>query len=172
VEAFGGDPARVTVGGESAGAKLTDILMGVPSAEGLFHQMISESGGAERVWLGTGSAAVAKGFGEDWQTDSGKALASLRTAPAMELVETQTRFIKNWPQHFPLRVEIDGKLVPRLPVETIAAGSTRGKRLLIGTNCEESALFVGPHPAHDAMAADLGNMGTGRFAEIYAKYSR
>jgi para-nitrobenzyl esterase len=47
---FGGDPGRVTIGGESAGAKLTDILMGTPSASTLFHQMISESGGAERVW--------------------------------------------------------------------------------------------------------------------------
>ena len=46
IGAFGGDPARVTIGGESAGAKLTDILMGIPSAQPLFHQMISESGGA------------------------------------------------------------------------------------------------------------------------------
>jgi para-nitrobenzyl esterase len=170
IEALGGDPVRVTVGGESAGAKLTDILMGVPSATGLFHQMISESGGADRVWPREGSAAVATGYGDDWRGSSGRDLASLRTADPMELIETQTRFIRDWPQHFPLRSEIDGKLVPRPPVETIAAGSTRGKRLLIGTNREESALFVGPHPEHDAIAGDLGNVRLERFDQVYAKY--
>ena len=62
-------------------------------------------------------------------------------------------------------------LLPRLPVETIASGSTQGKRLLIGTNREESAYFVGPHPGHDARAADLGNMGTAKFDEVYRRYA-
>jgi carboxylesterase type B len=35
------------------------------------------------------------------------------------------------------------------PIETIAAGSSHGKRLLIGTNRDESALFIGPHPAQN-----------------------
>src|SRR5208337_3904356 len=43
ISAFSGDPSRVTIGGESAGAKLADILMSVPSAKPLFHQVISES---------------------------------------------------------------------------------------------------------------------------------
>ena len=63
-----GDAKRVTVGGESAGAKLTDVLMGVPEAQGLFAQMISESGGAERVWskdhADGGGARVWRGLGE------------------------------------------------------------------------------------------------------------
>ena len=171
VAAFGGDPGRVTVGGQSAGAKLTDILMGVPAAEGLFHQMISESGGAERVWPRLNSIAVAKGFGEQWTKTSGHTLAGLKTAEGSLLIEAQEQLIASWPQHFPLRAEIDGKLLPKLPVDTIAAGSTRGKRLLIGTNREESAFFVGPHPGHDARAADLGNMGTAKFDEVYRRYA-
>ena len=66
IAAFGGDAKRVTVGGESAGAKLTDVLMGVPEAQGLFAQMISESGGAERVWGKEHAAQVANGYGEVW----------------------------------------------------------------------------------------------------------
>jgi para-nitrobenzyl esterase len=166
IAAFGGDATRVTVGGESAGAKLTDILMGVPKAEGLFEQMISESGGAERVWPEANAAVVAKGFGETW----GRGAGALKTASAEELIETQVKFIASWPQHFPLRAEVDGELLPRLPVETIAAGSSKGKRLLIGTNREESALFVGPHPLQDATAKDLGNVGLAAFDVVYAKY--
>jgi para-nitrobenzyl esterase len=170
IEAFGGDPRRVTVGGQSAGAKLTDILMGVPSAEPLFHQMVSESGGAERVWLPEQSAAVSEGFGKLWQSQTGNPISSLISAPAASLIEVQTRLMKHWPHHFPLRAQIDGTFLPRLPVETIAAGSTRGKRLLIGTNRDESAAFVGPHPDYDAGASDLGNMDPPQFHKIYEKY--
>ncbi len=171
IAAFGGDPARVTIGGESAGAKLTDILMGVPSAQPLFHQMISESGGAERLWTGTNSIAIAKGFGAEWSQRAGSSVAGLRNAAGAGLIEAQTELLKTWPQHFPLRAEVDGKLLPRLPVQTIAAGSTRGKRLLIGTNREESALFLGPHPGPEATAKDLGNMGVAKFDEVYRRYA-
>ena len=166
IVAFGGDASRVTVGGESAGAKLTDILMGVPQAQGLFTQMISESGGAERVWASANAATVAKDFGDVW----GKGAVELKAAAAQDLIAAQVKFLASWPQHFPLRAEVDGELLPRLPVETIADGSSKGKRLLIGTNRDESALFVGPHPLHDATANDLGNVGLTAFDAVYAKY--
>jgi len=165
IEAFGGDPKRVTVGGESAGAKLTDVLMGVPKAQGLFAQMISESGGAERVWPKTNADAVARGFGEAW----GAGVETLKTAPAAALISAQVRFVASWPQHFPLRMEVDGSLIPRLPVETIANGVLSGTRMLIGTNRDESALFLGPHPLN-VTAADLGNVPLAKFEEVFARY--
>jgi para-nitrobenzyl esterase len=170
IGAFGGDPALVTVGGESAGAKLTDILMGIPSAQPLFHQMISESGGAERVWNRAASAGITKGFADIWQKQSGEAIASVKTAAGTSLIQAQQEFIDTWPQHFPLRAEIDGSFIPRLPVETIAGGSTRGKRLLIGTNREESAVFIGPNPTKDATAIQLGNTSVAKFDAVYRKY--
>jgi para-nitrobenzyl esterase len=170
ISAFGGDPARVTIGGESAGAKLTDTLMGIPSAQPLFHQMISESGGAERIWNRAASADISKGFGDIWQKQAGSTLASLKTAAGAALIEAQQQFTETWPQHFPLRPEIDGALIPRLPIETIANGSTRGKRLLIGTNREESAAFIGAHPAKDPGANQLGNMSIAEFDAVYQKY--
>ncbi len=172
IGSFGGDPARVTIGGESAGAKLTDVLMGVPAAEGLFHQMISESGGAERVWDRANAEKVGAGFGEAWHAASGMPAASIKTVAAEKLIPVQKEFMDDWPKHFPLRPEVDGALLPRLPIETIAQGSAKGKRLLIGTNRDESALFVGPHPAEDPTAKDVGNLSLPAFEQVFAKYAK
>ena len=172
ISAFGGDPDRVTIGGESAGAKLTDILMGIPSAQPLFHQMISESGGAERVWSKAAAAAVSHGYGELWRKQSGQDLGSLKTAPAEALIATQHDFLIGWPQHFPLRPEIDDQLLPQMPVKAIAAGSSKAKRLLIGTNHDESALFIGPHPDIDPAPKDLGNLPLAKFNPVFERYKR
>jgi len=170
IAAFGGDPSRITVGGESAGAKLTGILMGVPSAQPYFHQMISESGGAERIVPSAKSTDVANGFGSTWRAQTGQDVSTLLTAPAASIIEAQHTFTANWAEHFPLRPEIDGTLLPRLPVQSITKGTTRGKRLLIGTNRDESALFIGPHPSKDPTAADLGNLPVEKFDDVYQHY--
>lgn len=169
IEAFGGDAKRVTIGGQSAGAKLTDLLMATPSAQPLFHQMISESGGGDRYNKREDALRVAEGFGVLWKS-MGKETRDLLTAPAQQLMAAQVKFMADWPKHFPLRAEVDGKLLPHVPIETIAGGITRGKRLLIGTCRDESASFVGPHPAHEATAANLGNMPLEPFLEIYRQY--
>ena len=172
ISAFGGDPSHVTIGGQSAGAKLSDILLGVPQAQPLFHQVISESGGAERVQTSANAALVAQGFLKTWQQLGSADAASLKSADPAKLIEAQQRFIEDWPQHFPLRCEIDGALMPQKPIEIIRNGSSKGKRLLLGTNRDESASFVGPHPTKDAVAADLGNVPVPTFARIYAEYAK
>jgi para-nitrobenzyl esterase len=170
IAAFGGDPGKVTIGGESAGAKLTDILMGVPAARPLFQQMISESGGAERIWQHGGAVGIAKGFEQAWKEDSGATTDdALKTADGAALIKTQEKLLSTWPLHYPLRAEVDGRLVPQLPIQRIAGGSTRGKRLLIGTNREESALFIGAHPSEVA-AINLGNIDLAKFNEVFVRY--
>lgn len=169
---FGGDAKRVTIGGESAGAKLTDTLMGVPSAAGLFQQMISESGGAERIWSSAQAAAIATQFLNQWKTSSGRDAVALKAAPAVEILKAQGSFIDASTVHFPLRAEVDGKLIPQFPLAAINGGLTHGKRLLLGTNHDESGLFIGPHPGHDPGPADLGNLTVGQFRPVEAQYAQ
>lgn len=171
IASFGGDRKRVTVGGESAGAKLTDMLMGVPAAKGLFGQMISESGGAERIWTSAQAAGVASQFVAEWKSVSGAEAVALKDAPAADILNAQESFLKASTVHFPLRAEIDGQLIPEYPLAAINGGSTRGKRLLLGTNHDESALFIGPHPSHDPGPADLGNLPVAQFRSIEAEYA-
>lgn len=171
IGAFGGDARRVTIGGESAGAKLTDLLMGVPEAQPYFHQMISESGGAERVFPRDRSISLGEDFASLWEKE-GHGRADIATADAREIIGMQTAFIRETPVHFPLRAAIDGSFLAKPPIDAIAAGATKGKRLLLGTNREESATFLGPHPEGEPVAADLGNMPLASFRPIEQEYAR
>jgi para-nitrobenzyl esterase len=170
IGSFGGDPSRVTIGGESAGAKLSDILMGTPSAKPLFRQVISESGGAERVSTPMDADAIARGYGSLWTGMTGTPLNAMLTAPASELIRVQDRFMSTWPKHFPLRPEIGTETLPDYPVHTVADSNARGKHLLIGTNRDESAAFIGPHPTA-VHAGDLGNITLDQFETVLAKYA-
>jgi para-nitrobenzyl esterase len=172
VAAFYGDPARVTLGGESAGAKLTDVLMGTPAARPFFHQMISESGGAERIATREDALKVGHGFAEAWTSETGKSAAAVQSASAEQLIEVQEKFVRDWPKHFPLRPELDGQFLPELPVKAIDRGSSAGKRLLLGTNRDESALFIGPDPVADPTARDVGNLSIAAFEPIEAAYAK
>ena len=176
VAAFGGDPTQVTVGGESAGAKVTAALLAVPESAALVHSAISESGGGERVLTHDQAAGVAQNFSALWK--AGSAPEDLRTAPAAALIDTQEQLIAGSSLHFPFREQIGGALLPSRPVDMIAAGSSRGKRLLIGTNRDESALFLGPHPKPPIKPSDLGNLPLNlvetvlkRYASVYPQMS-
>lgn len=179
IGAFGGDAARVTIGGESAGAKASAALMGIQEAKGMFQQVISESGGGERVWPKVEAEAVALEFGEVWHKShlgdgsvwaSGVLLPELTTAPVAELMAAQERLIRSSARHFPLRPEVDGVYLTATPTEVVGAGMAKGKRMILGTNLDESALFLGPHPQTDPTQRDLGNLSLAKFDAVFAKY--
>ena len=113
---------------------------------------------------------VGAGFGKLWTEQTKSAANTLLTAPGQQIVDVQTDFMKSWPAHFPLRAEFDQRLIPSAPIAAIRNGSTHKKRLLLGTNRDESALFIGPHPPQAPGAQDLGNMPLARFAEVAARY--
>jgi para-nitrobenzyl esterase len=136
IEQFGGDPDRVTMFGESAGAENILALMVVDQTEGLLHRGVAQSTagfGLTRMSTLAEEEERAMGLAEAFDLPGEDSLAALRKIPAGELFATyDERFASHY--HAPA---IDGQLLLESTWTSIHDRGLGGRELIIGSNYHE-----------------------------------
>ncbi|TAM63913.1 carboxylesterase/lipase family protein [Mycobacterium sp.] len=144
VATFGGDPQRVTLFGESAGAGIVTTLLASPAATGLFTGAIAQSSPATSVYDRDRAHRVAEAFLDKLGIAPFQSQRLVDMPMAGILAASQEVFdevpVRN-PGTLAFVPIVDGDVLGDYPVKLAQGGRTHPVPLIIGTNKHEAALF-------------------------------
>lgn len=178
---FGGDPGNVTIFGESGGGAKVSVLMALPSAKGLFHKAIIQSGPALQMANREDGTRTARQFLAELglgPRDAGK----LRSMPVENILLAQSvvqasvgRASIADRRRLGFNPVIDGTYFPGGPFNPEAPAVSAHVPLMIGSNKDEQSLFLGHLPwvtgaTHDNLAAAMKPYLGDRSVEIVVRY--
>jgi para-nitrobenzyl esterase len=132
---FGGDPANVTVFGQSGGGAKVSTLMAMPAAAGLFHKAIIQSGAGVRAIPTEGAGKTARDFLAKFNLLPERAYRALPTIPTDQLVAAaRDTGVSGF------RPSIDANL-PRHPFDPDAPAQAANIPVMIGFTKDEQTLY-------------------------------
>src|SRR5215469_6023472 len=157
IAGFGGDAGNVTIFGESGGGAKVSVLMAMPSAHGLFHKAIIQSGPAVEMASRDDASETARQLLAELGLDASKT-GELRNVPAEKIAQAQAAVLKRVSmmafanrRRVGFNPVVDGKYLPGGPFEPAAPAISANVPLIIGTNKDEMTLFFGFAPWLDGM---------------------
>ena len=159
IAAFGGDPANVTIFGESAGAALSAGLVGSPLSKGLFRRAISESG----AWMGLSMGPMRSLASAE--APGGRGASPMQASPLAELRAKSTGEISTGLRGAGMIA--DGRVIPEDLSLTFAAGRQNAVDVLVGSNKDEGSFVLRGPTAEQWTSRVRGRWGD--LADAYLK---
>lgn len=137
---FGGNPNNITIAGESSGSTSVNILQASPLTKGLFQRAIGESGGlfGDR---GSRNGGLIQTLAQAEQAGL-KFAQSLKNSSIADLRKMSVDDLLKAAKDFPIRPIIDGYVLPDSIYNIFAEGKQNDIPLLIGSNADESTIFL------------------------------
>jgi para-nitrobenzyl esterase len=153
IAAFGGDPANVTIFGESGGGAKVSMLLAMPAAKGLFHRAIIQSGPGLRAVATAKATETARKLLALLNIAPGD-LGKLETLPAADIQAAAAEASKGETVMGGFAPCIDGAALPRDPFHPDAPAVSADVPVMVGTNKDEATLFLLADPKFGEMTED------------------
>lgn len=187
---FGGDPSRVTIGGESSGGSIVTTLLGVPTAAGLFHRAIAQSPPAVTAHSAADAANTARTVlamlrvhptdihllrekrSDALVAAAARLVAATRLSEATRPSEARTLLAD---AGTPFAAVVDGTLVPEHPLTALENGRAHRIPLVIGSNHDVAtglaAVLSSKHDGHATTTETDPRLAALAIADAHSRFA-